>query len=132
MPFHNTDDFLLQNVMVHDLQNIGALGSTLCGEYESNDDGGHRKQLWPLQRGYTGTEVRALAIVSSSGKMDGIHIRFDLTFCLKILRFFLKKLCEVTYLPTISENLVIFKDFESFEILLKWECLIQNELQSIL
>ena len=101
MPCHHSDDFVLQNVVIDDLQNIGALGSTLCGEYESNDDGGHRKQLWPLQRGYTGTEVRALAIVSSNGQMDGIDIRFGLHFwSLKSTKIFE----NVAKIGNISEN----------------------------
>lgn len=70
----NTENMDLDGIHIEDLQNIGNLGSYICGNYESNDDGGHRKQLYPLQRGYTGTEVRALSFVASSGKMDNIKI----------------------------------------------------------
>jgi len=56
------------------LHNVGQLGSYICGHYESDSDGGHRNQNFPLQRGYTGTEVHALSMVSSSGTMDNVKI----------------------------------------------------------
>merc|ERR1712048_532626 len=64
----------VNNVRIDDLQNVGELGSYICGNYQSSSDGGHRNQNYPLQRGYTGTEVHALSMVSSSGKMDNVHI----------------------------------------------------------
>jgi len=64
----------LNNVEIDDLQNIAELGSYICGNYDSTDNGGHRNQNFPLQRGFTGTEVHALSFVSSSGKLDNVHI----------------------------------------------------------
>jgi len=64
----------LNNVEIDDLQNIAELGSYICGNYDSTDNGGHRNQNFPLQRGFTGTEVHALSFVSSSGSVDNLHI----------------------------------------------------------
>lgn len=64
----------VNNVRIDDLQNVGELGSYICGNYQSSSDGGHRNQNYPLQRGYTGTEVHALSMVSSSGQLDNIKI----------------------------------------------------------
>jgi len=64
----------INGLEIDDLQNIAELGSYLCGNYESTEDGGHRNQNYPLQRGFTGTEVHALSMVSSQGKMDNVHI----------------------------------------------------------
>jgi len=64
----------LNNIEIDDLQNIAELGSYICGNYDSTDNGGHRNQNFPLQRGFTGTEVHALSFVSSSGKLDNVHI----------------------------------------------------------
>merc|ERR1712087_800786 len=64
----------LNNVEIDDLQNIAELGSYICGNYDSTDNGGHRNQNFPLQRGFTGTEVHALSFVSSSGQLDNVHI----------------------------------------------------------
>merc|ERR1711972_642895 len=64
----------INNVEIEDLQNIAELGSYICGNYDSTDNGGHRNQNFPLQRGFTGTEVHALSFVSSSGKLDNVHI----------------------------------------------------------
>ena len=70
----NVDNVDFNNIEIDDLQNIGELGSYVCGHYESTDDGGHRNQNFPLQRGYTGTEVHALSFVGATGKIDNIHI----------------------------------------------------------
>merc|ERR1719245_2779453 len=70
----NVDNVHLNNIEIEDLQNIGELGSYVCGHYESTDDGGHRNQNYPLQRGFTGTEVHALSFVGTTGKIDNINI----------------------------------------------------------
>jgi len=64
----------LNGVEIDDLQNIAELGSYICGNYDSTDNGGHRNQNFPLQRGFTGTEVHALSFVSSSGNVENLHI----------------------------------------------------------
>jgi len=64
----------INNLEIDDLQNIAELGSYICGNYDSTDNGGHRNQNYPLQRGFTGTEVHALSMVSSQGTMDNVHI----------------------------------------------------------
>merc|ERR1719356_1935353 len=64
----------INNLEIDDLQNIAELGSYICGNYDSTDNGGHRNQNYPLQRGFPGTEVHALSMVSSSGQMDNVHI----------------------------------------------------------
>merc|ERR1712154_466651 len=64
----------INGLEIDDLQNIAELGSYICGNYESTDNGGHRNQNFPLQRGFTGTEVHALSMVSSSGTMDNVKI----------------------------------------------------------
>merc|ERR1712176_1191690 len=71
----NVDNVVLNNIEIEDLQNIGELGSYVCGHYESTDDGGHRNQNFPLQRGYTGTEVHAISAIASSGSMDRVKVR---------------------------------------------------------
>lgn len=70
----NVDNVDIDGLEVEDLQNIGELGSYVCGHYESTEDGGHRNQNFPLQRGYTGTEVHALSFVGSTGKINNVHI----------------------------------------------------------
>mmetsp|Transcript_39963 Transcript_39963/g.63972 ORF Transcript_39963/g.63972 Transcript_39963/m.63972 type:complete len:993 (+) Transcript_39963:182-3160(+) len=70
----NVDNVQIDGLEIEDLQNIGELGSYVCGHYESTDDGGHRNQNYPLQRGYTGTEVHALSFVGATGKIDNLHI----------------------------------------------------------
>jgi len=70
----NVYNVSINDLTIDDLQNVGELGSYICGNYESSSDGGHRNQNYPLQRGYTGTEVHALSMVSSSGKMDNVKI----------------------------------------------------------
>merc|ERR1712087_890254 len=64
----------IDELEIDDLQNIAELGSYICGNYDSTDNGGHRNQNFPLQRGFTGTEVHALSFVSSSGQLDNVHI----------------------------------------------------------
>merc|ERR1712241_1310710 len=64
----------INNLEIDDLQNIAELGSYICGNYDSTDNGGHRNQNYPLQRGFTGTEGHALSMVSSQGPMDNVHI----------------------------------------------------------
>jgi len=64
----------INNLEIDDLQNIAELGSYICGNYEGTDNGGHRNQNYPLQRGFTGTEVHALSMVSSAGSLDNVHI----------------------------------------------------------
>jgi len=59
---------------INDLQNVGELGSYICGNYQTSSDGGHRNQNYPLQRGYTGTEVHAFSLVSSSAVIDNVII----------------------------------------------------------
>eukprot|EP00488_Nonionellina_sp_1-RS-2012_P001599 TRINITY_DN25_c0_g1_i2.p1 TRINITY_DN25_c0_g1~~TRINITY_DN25_c0_g1_i2.p1 ORF type:complete len:227 (-),score=68.26 TRINITY_DN25_c0_g1_i2:485-1165(-) len=39
----NVDNLYFNNIEISDLQNIGALGSYVCGHYSSRDNGGHRK-----------------------------------------------------------------------------------------
>mmetsp|Transcript_26979 Transcript_26979/g.44251 ORF Transcript_26979/g.44251 Transcript_26979/m.44251 type:complete len:991 (-) Transcript_26979:547-3519(-) len=70
----NVAGVVIDKVEIDDLQNIGELGSYICGNYESTDDGGHRNQNWPLQRGYTGTEVHALSFVGAQGTVDHLKI----------------------------------------------------------
>eukprot|EP00486_Rosalina_sp_Unknown_P004769 CAMPEP_0201570246 /NCGR_PEP_ID=MMETSP0190_2-20130828/12401_1 /ASSEMBLY_ACC=CAM_ASM_000263 /TAXON_ID=37353 /ORGANISM="Rosalina sp." /LENGTH=816 /DNA_ID=CAMNT_0047993567 /DNA_START=127 /DNA_END=2574 /DNA_ORIENTATION=- len=70
----NVDNVDIDGLEVEDMQNIGELGSYVCGHYESTDDGGHRNQNFPLQRGYTGTEVHALSFVGSTGTINNVHI----------------------------------------------------------
>jgi len=70
----NVDNVVLNNIEIEDLQNIGELGSYVCGHYESTDDGGHRNQNFPLQRGFTGTEVHALSFVGATGTINNINI----------------------------------------------------------
>ena len=67
-------NFDFKNIQIDDLQNIAELGSYVCGNYESLEDGGHRNQNWPLQRGFTGTEVHALSFVASQGEIDKLKI----------------------------------------------------------
>jgi len=64
----------IDGLEIDDLQNVGELGSYICGNYESDSDGGHRNQNYPLQRGYTGTEVHALSMVSTTGSLDNVRI----------------------------------------------------------
>merc|ERR1712176_758262 len=71
----NVDNVVLNNIEIEDLQNIGELGSYVCGHYESTDDGGHRNQNFPLQRGFTGTEVHALSFVGATGTINNINIQ---------------------------------------------------------
>ena len=68
----NVDNVDLKNIEIEDLQNIGELGSYVCGHYESTDDG-HRNQNFPSQRGYTGTST-CISFVGATGKIDNIHI----------------------------------------------------------
>eukprot|EP01083_Nonionella_stella_P196255 722277_1 len=70
----NVDNVEIKSVEIEDLQNVGELGSYVCGHYESTDDGGHRNQNFPLQRGFTGTEVHALSFVGSTGSINNINI----------------------------------------------------------
>eukprot|EP01084_Bolivina_argentea_P098202 176497_1 len=71
----NVDNVELRDIVITDLQNIGPLGSYVCGHYDSTDNGGHRNQNFPLQRGYTGTEIHALSFVGSTGHMNNIKIQ---------------------------------------------------------
>lgn len=70
----NVENFNFENIEIYDLQNVGQLGSYVCGNYESETDGGHRNQNFPLQRGYTGTEVHGMCFVGSTGKANNIKI----------------------------------------------------------
>eukprot|EP01084_Bolivina_argentea_P117482 208641_1 len=70
----NVNNINFNDVQIDDLQNIGELGSYICGNYESLEDGGHRNQNFPLQRGFTGTEIHALSFVASSGYINNINI----------------------------------------------------------
>ena len=57
-----------------DLQNVRQLGSYVCGNYESEKDGGHRNRNYPLQHGYTGTEVHAISFAGSKRTVNNVKI----------------------------------------------------------
>lgn len=44
--------------------------SELCGPYYSKKDGGHMEQVYPLQIGYTGTEVHGISFIGSNGVIN--------------------------------------------------------------
>jgi len=71
----NVQNVEVTDLEVFDLQNVGALGSYVCGHYDSTNNGGHRNQNFPLQRGYTGTEVHAISAIASSGSIDRVKVR---------------------------------------------------------
>lgn len=41
----NVYNVSINDLTIDDLQNVGELGSYICGNYESSSDGGHRNQV---------------------------------------------------------------------------------------
>ena len=68
------DNIDIDNIEISNIHNLGFLGNNICGQYWKSSNGGHRNQNYPLQTGYTGTEVHAMTLVKSSGKMNSIII----------------------------------------------------------
>ena len=64
----------INDVKISNLHNLGFLGNDICGEYWKSSNGGHHNQNYPLQTGYTGTEVHAMSMVKSTGSVNNIVI----------------------------------------------------------
>jgi len=61
-------DLTINNLEVYDLEDLTPLGLEVCGEYSrysSTEGGGHFRQVKPMQEGFSGNMVQAIAVNSA-------------------------------------------------------------------